>query len=64
MPDSARKPSGTTEKPSRGLSEVVVRCKIGECPFQAKTTKTLVKHQREAHGIDVKPEDRFDSSVN
>ena len=37
---------------------------MGECPFQAKTTKTLVKHQREAHGIDVKQEDTFDSSVN
>ena len=65
MPGSARKPSGTAEKPrQRTLSQVVVRCEIGECPFQAKTTRTVVKHQREAHGIDPKPEDTFDSSVN
>ena len=65
MPGSARKPSGTADKPrQRTLSQVVVRCEIGECPFQAKTTRTVVKHQREAHGIDLKPEDTFDSIVN
>ena len=65
MTGSARKPSGTGENPrARTLSQVVVRCEIGDCPFQAKTTKTVIKHRREVHEIDLKPEDTFDTSVN
>ena len=65
MPGSARKPSVTSEKPRQRIhSQVLVRCEIGECPFQAKTTKTGVKHRRETHGIDLKPDETFDLSAN
>ena len=73
MPGSARKPSVTSEKPrQRTLShqtcgQVLVRCEIGERPFQAKTTKTGVKHRRETHRIDLKPDghhETFDVSDN
>ena len=72
MPGSARKPSVTSEKPrQRTLShqtcgQVLVRCEIGERPFQAKTTKTVVKtvvkQQRETHRIHLKPVETFDLS--